>query len=57
MPQTSDEGIHLKQQLMDKLIEHKPYICKFGEDFPEVCNWKCDPTRWSHNPTARRSGQ
>ena len=48
MPQTSDESTYLKQQLMDKLIEYKPCICKFGEDLPQVCNWKWDPTRWSH---------
>jgi phosphoketolase len=33
-------GITLKQQLNDKLIEHKQYIDKFGEDVPEIRNWK-----------------
>ncbi len=28
------------QQLKDKLIEHKQYIDKHGEDLPEVRNWK-----------------
>ncbi len=40
LPQTGDKGIYLKQQLKDKLIEHKQYIDKYGEDMPEVRNWK-----------------
>jgi len=40
LPQTGDKGIYLKQQLKDKLIEHKLYIREHGEDMPEVRNWK-----------------
>jgi len=40
LPQTGDKGIYLKQQLKDKLIEHKQYINKNGEDLPEIRNWK-----------------
>ncbi len=31
LPQTGDKGIYLKQQLKDRLIEHKQYIDKHGE--------------------------
>ena len=40
LPQTGDKGIALKQQLKDKLIEHKQYIDKNGQDLPEIRNWK-----------------
>ena len=40
LPQTGEKGIHLKRQLKDKLIEHKQYIDKNGQDLPEIRNWK-----------------
>jgi xylulose-5-phosphate/fructose-6-phosphate phosphoketolase len=40
VPQTGEQGVYLKQQLKDKLIAHKEYIDKNGEDMPEIRNWK-----------------
>jgi xylulose-5-phosphate/fructose-6-phosphate phosphoketolase len=40
LPQIGAKGIYLKQQLKDKLIEHRQYIDKNGEDMPEIRNWK-----------------
>jgi xylulose-5-phosphate/fructose-6-phosphate phosphoketolase len=40
LPQTGDKGIYLKRQLMEKLIEHKQYIDKHGQDMPEIRDWK-----------------
>jgi xylulose-5-phosphate/fructose-6-phosphate phosphoketolase len=39
LPKTGSQGVYLKQQLQDKLIEHKHYIDKYGEDMPEIRNW------------------
>jgi xylulose-5-phosphate/fructose-6-phosphate phosphoketolase len=44
VPQVGERGAYLKQQLMDKLIEHKQYIDKYGEDLPEIRNWKWGAT-------------
>ena len=38
--QVGAQGAYLKQLMEDKLIEHKHYICKHGEDMPEIRNWK-----------------
>jgi xylulose-5-phosphate/fructose-6-phosphate phosphoketolase len=36
------EGAALKEYVQNKLIEHKKYIYKHGEDMPEIRNWKWD---------------
>ncbi len=43
LPQTGSIGRHLKQQLQDRLVEHKRYINTHGVDLPEIRNWKWDP--------------
>jgi xylulose-5-phosphate/fructose-6-phosphate phosphoketolase len=40
LPQLKDKTAYLKQEMQDKLIEHKNYIRKEGMDMPEVRNWK-----------------
>jgi xylulose-5-phosphate/fructose-6-phosphate phosphoketolase len=39
LPQTGARGVTLKRQLRDKLLEHKQYIDKHGEDLPEIRHW------------------
>ncbi|MBE3143971.1 MAG: phosphoketolase family protein, partial [Planctomycetes bacterium] len=40
LPHLGSKGAYLKQQMQDKLIEHKHYIDKHGQDLPEIRNWK-----------------
>jgi xylulose-5-phosphate/fructose-6-phosphate phosphoketolase len=35
-----DSTAHFKQWLREKLIEHKQYIVKHGDDLPEIRDWK-----------------
>ena len=44
LPQTGTKGAYLKQQLADKLIEHRRYIDEHGVDMPEIRHWKWGPT-------------
>jgi xylulose-5-phosphate/fructose-6-phosphate phosphoketolase len=47
LPQTGVAGFELKGMLEVKLHEHRQYINQYGEDMPEIRNWKWDASQWS----------
>ncbi len=40
VPSLGSRAAYAKQYLRDKLIDHKAYIDKHGEDMPEIRNWQ-----------------
>lgn len=45
LPQLGARAAYAKQAIRDKLLEHRQYICRYGEDLPEIRNW-----RWNASP-------
>ncbi len=44
VPKLTYKAAYIKQAVRDKLIEHKEYITRYGQDLPEIREWK-----WSHS--------
>jgi xylulose-5-phosphate/fructose-6-phosphate phosphoketolase len=49
VPSLGSRAAYTKQFIRDKLLDHKNYIHKHGEDMPEIRNWK-----WSIGKAAKR---
>lgn len=41
VPSLKNMAAYIKQDMRNKIIEHKEYITKYGEDMPEIreCKW------------------
>ena len=53
VPNLGSKGSYLKQQMKDKLIEHKHYVDKHGQDLPEIRNWKWGATAAGQPPVKK----
>jgi xylulose-5-phosphate/fructose-6-phosphate phosphoketolase len=40
VPSLGQRGAHVKQLMRDRRIEHREYICQYGDDMPEIRDWK-----------------
>src|SRR5438477_842299 len=50
VPQLGARAAYEKQAIRDKLIDHKLYVSRYGEDDPRIVNW-----RWPSGATGRGS--
>ena len=44
LPGLGNRGAYLYQKMSDRLVEHKQYIHEYGQDLPEIRDW-----RWERN--------
>jgi xylulose-5-phosphate/fructose-6-phosphate phosphoketolase len=49
LPQLGSRAAYAKQAIFNKLLEHKEYIAKYGEDMPEITGWQ-----WQERTAAGR---
>jgi xylulose-5-phosphate/fructose-6-phosphate phosphoketolase len=40
VPKLGPRAAYAKQAIRDKLIEHKEYIARHGDDMPEITDWR-----------------
>ena len=51
VPNLGARAAYAKQAIRDKLMEHKAYICRYGDDMPDIKGWT-----WGHRAVAPRGG-
>ncbi|MGA8446093.1 MAG: phosphoketolase family protein [Roseiarcus sp.] len=39
VPKLGERAAYAKQEIRDKLIDHRQYISRYGDDMPEIKNW------------------
>ena len=56
VPTLGPRAAYAQQAIRDKLIEHKQYIARHGEDMPEIRNWRWSLSTAAHSARRRSSG-
>jgi xylulose-5-phosphate/fructose-6-phosphate phosphoketolase len=51
VPELRSRAAYAKQAIRDKLLEHKEYIARYGDDMPELKEW-----RWGGGTAPRKGG-
>jgi len=51
LPQLGSRAAYAKQAIRDKLLEHKEFIARYGEDMPEITDWQ-----WGQRVPSKRRG-
>ena len=54
VPGLGVRAAYAKQALRDKLLDHKNYIHKYGQDMPEIRNWRWGETAATNHRKAHR---
>ncbi len=52
VPKAGARAAYAKQAIRDKLIEHRQYIARYGDDMPEIANWS-----WGREATQGTTAQ
>jgi xylulose-5-phosphate/fructose-6-phosphate phosphoketolase len=55
VPSLGARAAYAKQFIRDKLIDHKDYVRKYGQDMPEIRNWRWGPSKITGRARSRRS--
>lgn len=50
VPRLRESSAHVREELKDKLLEHRQYIRVHGEDMPEITDWQWS---WGPDPAGR----
>lgn len=49
LPQLGNRVSYLIQEMKDKLVEHRQYITTYGQDMPEIRNWRWNDGKGIYN--------
>ncbi len=55
VPKLGAKAAYVVQMLRDKLIDHRNYVCRYGQDMPVIRNWKWGTTATPATPAPAHS--